>query len=92
MRGLVQHAMAPAHHDELSRELEHEILDYLARHPGAADGREGIFQCWILRERFLRGREALDEALARLVAQGLLEELRVGDGGSIYRAPQGPAH
>ena len=79
-------------HDELSRELELEILEYLARHPGAADGREGIFQFWIRRERFRRGREALDTALTSLVTEGHLAEVELAGGQSIFRAAQRGEH
>jgi hypothetical protein len=71
---------------QLIHELEREIIDYLSRHPDAADGREGIFQFWILRERFRCGLFALDQALARLVASGQLEEVKLRDGHTIFRS------
>lgn len=68
-------------------EIETEILDYIRANPSAAESRDGIFQFWILQSRFLRGLRALDQALARLVAQGKLEVVRKPDGGALYRAP-----
>lgn len=72
-------------HAQLVTELEGEILDYLSRHPHAADDRDAIFQYWILRDRFLRGLEALDEALAALVSRGLLEQVRLPGGRCLFR-------
>jgi hypothetical protein len=69
-------------------ELAGEIEAYLGRHPAAAESREGIFEGWILRERFLRGLRALDRAIDRLVREGRLEEVRTPDGGVVYRAPR----
>lgn len=75
-------------HAQLVVDLEEEILDYLSRHPDAADDREAIFQFWIVRERFLRGLEALDDALTTLVSRGVLEKIRLPGGRLIFRRRQ----
>ena len=72
--------------NQLTHEVEREIIDYVSRHPDAADSRDGIFHFWILRERFRRGLHALDQALEHLVASGYLEEVRMPDGRTIFRA------
>lgn len=65
-----------------------EILDYLRLHPTAAESRDGILQCWLLQRRFLRGLEALDDALERMVADGRIAVVRGADGRALYRAPR----
>ena len=72
-------------HAQLVIDLETEILDYLSRHPDAADDRDAIFQFWIVRERFLRGLAALDDALALLVSRGVLERIRLPGGRCVFR-------
>jgi hypothetical protein len=73
--------------DALVDELAREILDYLAAHPQAADGLDGIVQWWIVHQRFVRGVEATAKALDRLVAEGRIERVIGPDGTVLFRAP-----
>lgn len=73
-------------------EIAGEILAYLRLHPTAMESRDGILQCWILQQRFLRGIAALDVALERLVVEGHIERVQRPDGQVLYRAPGPPSH
>jgi hypothetical protein len=88
LANIFKHTMAHSQHELLVQEMEREILDYLARHPAAADHRDAIFAYWIMRERFSRGLNALDDALASLVRRGELERINLPDDNAIYRAPR----
>jgi hypothetical protein len=60
-------------------EIERDILEYLVDHSDAADTLEGVAEWWLL-QHAIRSRTAdVAEALADLVARGLLiEETRAG--------------
>lgn len=65
--------------------IEREILEYLARHPGAQDTFEGIAEWWLL-ERWVRHETGeVRAALDRLVAAGRLGQRRGRDGRMHYR-------
>lgn len=63
-----------------------EILDYLRSHPEAADTLEGIVEWWLMRTRYMRGLERVEEALALLISEGLVRVRENGDFGRIYSA------
>jgi hypothetical protein len=67
-------------------ELAAEIREYLDQNPNAADTLDGIVQWWIVQQRFLRGIQAADRAVKRLIEQGRMEEVQAPDGRSIFRA------
>ncbi len=48
--------------------MRRSILDYLVRHPGAKDSREGVINWWIAKP--CPDERIADEILAGLVAQG----------------------
>ncbi len=48
--------------------VRHSILDYLVRHPGAKDTREGVINWWIAKP--CPDERLADQALEALVAQG----------------------
>jgi hypothetical protein len=54
--------------------ISHEILAYLDKHPEAQDTLEGIVDWWLLEQHIERQIEGVREALAELVAQGLVLE------------------
>jgi len=63
--------------------VAHEILAYLVEHPDAQDTLEGIVQWWLLEQRIKRQTAKVKEALAELVAKGLVLE-RKGKNARIY--------
>ena len=66
-------------------QVAREILAYLAAHPDAQDTLEGIVEWWLVEQRIVQQTAAVREALAELVAQGLLVERRGHDARTRYR-------
>lgn len=65
--------------------IAREVLAYLAEHPESQDTLEGIVEWWLL-EREIRHQTALvREALAELVARGLVVERRRSDARARYQ-------
>jgi hypothetical protein len=62
-----------------------EILDYLARQPGAQDTIEGILHWWVLDAYIQKCTPKIVKTVAQLVEQGFLEEERAADGNVFYR-------
>jgi len=65
-------------------QIAHEVLEYLAEHPEAQDTLEGIIEWWLLEREIKRQTALVKEALADLVAEGLLLECR-GKGDALSR-------
>jgi hypothetical protein len=61
-----------------------EILDYLARQPGAQDTIEGILHWWVLDSCIRDWTPKIAEAVAQLVERGFLEETQSPDGKIFY--------
>lgn len=66
-------------------ELVYEILTYLAEHPDSNDTLEGIVQWWLLERRIEYAIAKVKDALAELVAQGLVFENEGKDSRVHYR-------
>jgi Fe2+ or Zn2+ uptake regulation protein len=66
-------------------ELVYEILTYLAEHPDSNDTIEGIVQWWLLERRIEYAIAKVKDALAELVAQGLVLENEGKDSRVHYR-------
>jgi len=66
-------------------QIVHEILAYLAEHPDAHDTLEGIAEWWLLEQEIKRRTAQVKEALAELVAQGLVLERRGRDSRIHYQ-------
>lgn len=67
-----------------------EIKHYLAMNPGAADSVEGIWRWW-LPPSFAHARRAtVEQALARLVADGAMHERLLPDSSRLYEAAVRP--
>ena len=64
--------------------IVHEILTYLAEYPDSNDTLEGIVEWWLLERRIENQTAKVKEALAELVAKGLLIE-KERDGRIHYR-------
>lgn len=71
-------------HDAHIDRLTAEITDYLAAHPEAADTAEGVAQWWVGRQRYDRLMAAVEAALTRLVAQGVVSCREAADGTVYY--------
>jgi hypothetical protein len=61
-----------------------EILDYLARQPGAQDTIEGILHWWVLDAYIRSWVPKIAETVAQLVKRGLLEEKLSSDGKKTF--------
>jgi Fe2+ or Zn2+ uptake regulation protein len=62
-----------------------EIVEYLRRHPEAADTVDGILDWWMPAQRNENARNEIQEALREFVEQGLIEEVVLGNGHRLYR-------
>ena len=67
------------------RQVVHEILMYLAEHPNAQDTLEGIVEWWLLEQEIKRWTAQVKEALAELVAKGLVLEHKGKDARIRYQ-------
>ena len=67
-------------------EIASEILAYLAEHPDAQDTLDGIAQWWLVERKIRCQTSAVEEALADLVAKGLLVEVKRQYSIPLYRA------
>jgi hypothetical protein len=61
-----------------------EILDYLARQPGAQDTIEGILHWWVLDSCIRDWTPKIAKTVAQLVERGFLEEKASPDGKIFY--------
>ena len=65
-------------------DLMDEIMDYLAKHPFAADTAEGIALWWMKRQRYEASIKLVGLALEELTSRGLLEKTLLSDGAFLY--------
>lgn len=65
--------------------IAHDILAYLVDNPAAEDTLEGIAEWWLLEQRAKQRIPQVKEAIAQLVADGLLLEQRGKDARIRYR-------
>ena len=61
-----------------------EILDYLARQPGAQDTIDGILHWWVLDSCIRSWTPKIAKTVAQLVERGFLEEKETSDGKVFY--------
>jgi hypothetical protein len=61
-----------------------EILEYLARQPGAQDTIDGILHWWVLDAYIRNWAPKIAETVLQLVEQGFLEEKPSSDGKIFY--------
>jgi hypothetical protein len=62
-----------------------EILDYLARQPGAQDTIDGILHWWVLDAYIRKWAPKIAETVAQLVDRGFLEQRSSADDQVFYR-------
>jgi len=72
-------------HQVEKSELVYEILTYLAEHPDSSDTLEGIVEWWLLERRIQYAIAKVKDALAELVAKGLVLENKGRDARTHYR-------
>jgi hypothetical protein len=77
--------MTPTPNSELSA-LCSAILRYLRDHPEAADSLEGIASWWLPRADRFVPIEAVQEALALLVAERRIARIDLADGRTLYQS------
>lgn len=65
------------------------LLDYLGRHPQAADSLAGVCAWWLDAQGVRETEELVEDVLDQLVAEGVLACVALRDGTSVYRAPRG---
>ena len=73
-------------------EIAHEILAYLAEHPDAQDTLDGIVRWWLLEQKIKFQTNMVRDAIAELVAKGLLLETKTRDSQIHYRTNQSKSH
>jgi hypothetical protein len=76
--------------DALARSVARSLETYLAQHPAAADTAQGIAQWW-LPPPMRPGVATVEQALAMLVAAGVVERRLLPDGRQIYGRSGQPA-
>lgn|GEM_PF-2316528 len=75
--------------DTDDREIQQEILSYLAASPLAEATWEGIVEWWVMERAIERESARVERALAALVAAGLLRRERTTEGATLYRLVPG---
>lgn len=68
------------------KRVYHDILAYLLENPDAGDTLDGIVEWWLLNQRIRFETQTVSQAVAKLVADGLIIEQRGPDSRIIYRA------
>jgi hypothetical protein len=72
------------HPSRRQREACHYILAYLADNPDAGDTLDGIVEWWMLTQTIKFETHTVSQAVAKLVAEGLIVEKRI-DSRVIYK-------
>ena len=67
------------------REACYYILAYLVDNPDAGDTFDGIVEWWLLHQRIKFETRTVSDAVAKLVAEGLIVEQKGTDSRTIYR-------
>lgn len=70
------------------REVCHYILAYLSENPDAGDTLEGILAWWLMNQTIKFEMQNVSEAVASLVAEGLIVERKGRDSRTIYKVKQ----
>lgn len=74
---------------ENGKEPAEQILQYLRNHPGACDTLEGITAWWLLRNRIDISLAEAQQAVDKLVAEGVVKEREGWDGRTVYALQDG---
>jgi hypothetical protein len=68
-------------------EPRREIIEYLRSHPEAADTVDGILDWWIPTQLYENAKYEIQQVLREMVAQGLIEDVLLGNEHRLYRLP-----
>ena len=68
------------------REARRYILGYLLDHPDAGDTLDGIVEWWLLHQKIRFETRNVSQAVAELIAQGLIVTHKSPDSRIIYKA------
>lgn len=71
-------------------EVEEAVLAYLREHPGSGDTLDGIVEWWLPQQRYEIERSRIRQALAGLVASGVLHHERLPGGEWLYTLSEPP--
>lgn len=66
-------------------QIAHEIMQYLQRHPNAADSLNGIAQWWLARQRYQNALDKVNLALDLLIKQNYIKRTDNRHGQTIYK-------
>jgi hypothetical protein len=72
--------------DSALRAICDSILQYLHKHPEAADSQEGIVSWWLPQSGYAGPLEAVHEALDLLVAERRIARIDLADGRTLYQS------
>lgn len=67
------------------KEICHYILAYLSENPDAGDTLEGIAEWWLRNQMIKFEIQTVSQAVANLIAEGLIVERKGYDSRSIYK-------
>ncbi len=68
--------------------IRRAILAYLTRHPQAQDTIEGIVEWWLLEQRIVDAKGAVEKVLDELAAENLVTRRQERDGKVYYHLKQ----
>lgn len=68
------------------RQARRYILGYLLEHPEAGDTLDGIVEWWLLHQKIRYETRNVSQAIAELVAEGLIVTQKGPDSRTIYKA------
>ena len=77
--------MMPNGNKFIPSQVAYELLAYFAENPEAQDTLEGIVEWWLLEQEIKKRLVVVQEALAELLARGLVLERKGRDGRMHYR-------
>lgn len=73
---------------ECSPAKEHiaeEIISYLSDHPNAGATLEAIMEWWLLERRIIRHKQAVQEVLEKLMAEGIVQKVMLPEARSYFQ-------
>ncbi len=71
-------------------EIRRSVLAYLQVHPRAADTLRGVVNWWLPQQRYENSCRRIEQVLAALVAEGLLQRDQLPDGEVLYALNEQP--
>lgn len=72
----------------ISHDPRQEIMEYLRKHPNAADTVDGIILYWLSRQRYETAKDVIEKALDELVNEGAIDSVDTGVEKKVFRLAQ----